>query len=1208
MTQHASILEPVHFPLRGCHLIEASAGTGKTYTISSLYLRLLLGHGDLVSGFGKALGVAEILVVTFTEAASFEIKERIRARLQSAKRAFLTADAKGDSLIESLLNSYADEQYAQVARQLDIAEKQMDDAAIFTIHGFCQRSLMQNAFESGLMFDMTLVKDERSLHEMASFDFWRLHMYPLSTRQTAFVSQYWQTPGKFYESISAYVDREGLLVQPVLEDVTFSEQIDNWLSQVEVFKKQWLVCEDDLQKIIQDSGVDKRSYSKKNLPNWLKDVQNFCADVSQFSLPKSLSNFSQSKLEAKTKKGEVPRHALFEALERLLENETSLALKQMIQQQGLLWIRQRLNDLKERQQVLGFSDLLNKFQQALHKEAGPELAQRIRQQYPVAMIDEFQDTDAVQYDIFNKIYFQQADTGLFLIGDPKQAIYGFRGADIFTYISAKHEIKNHFHLATNWRSTEGMVAAVNQLFEFSENPFIYNDDISYFSVNSAGIADKTPLNQLLIEQQPAALTFYQLEESEPVAVNDYRQSMARHCAAEICQLLSSKVSSSAERLLSTQDIAVLVRDRNEAQIMRVALNALGIDSVFLSKKENVFFSREAQDLALLLKAIASFSQSDSGFASTLSGNETAIRTALASPLFQYSQQELEQIFFDENQWEAVFSEFYHYQQLWQSQGVLSMLHRVIHQRQIAIRLQVCPNSERRLTDLLHLAEILQNQVAELPGETQLLAWLNAQIAAPDSDQEEQVLRLDSDRQRVQIVTIHKSKGLEYPIVFLPFICSFKAAKAPLYHDQESGCQVLDLRAGEAAMALAEKERLAEDLRLLYVAMTRSIYYCYVGVADIRSSRGKKSALLSTAMGYLLLGRDKELLMSEQLRKLAESSPHIRVETINPSQQDLSERYQPIECGSRERVVRNFTGRIENNWRVSSFTALTRLNSSRHSSGAIRTGDEDERIDLDALDHPSASDLNLNDDKTIFSFHRGARPGTLIHSLFEEINFQTVDFDAVQIIAAQQLLLAGLEPEWDEVLAEMVMTVLGETLNAHHDQKSEALCLNQISPKKCLVELEFTLCTALLNSQALQKFEYAIQPNEVFSTLEFFPVKGYIKGFIDLIFEWQGKFYILDYKSNHLGDSPENYNQDAMTAVMADHHYTLQYLLYSVALHRYLSQRLPGYRYSTHFGGIYYLFVRGIDSTGKGNGIYFNRPDEAVITGLDAMIRGDVQHA
>jgi len=447
----AQSLDPLCLPLYGDRLIEASAGTGKTFTIAALYLRLLLGLGGDAAPV-RALSVEELLVVTFTEAATGELRGRIRENIHALRIACIRGHSE-HPLMARLLNEIPD--WAQAARTLRFAERQMDEAAVFTIHGFCQRMLSLNAFESGMLFEQKLIEDESLLQRQACADFWRRHCYPLSRPVAQAVSDIWSGPEALLREIKAWLSGEAPQLRCPPSEETLQERHERIIARIDAVKAQWRDAAPELEGLIAQSGVDKRSFSSKNLPVWLTKVNEWAiSETTSYCLPEALSKFSTSFLVQKTKKGEPPRHTLFDVIEALLDEP--LSLRDLVIARAIDEIRTSVAREKQRRGELGFDDMLSRLDEALRQPGGKALAQAIRRRFPVAMIDEFQDTDPQQYRIFKRIWLRQPESALLLIGDPKQAIYAFRGADIFTYMRARSEVSAHYTLGTNWRSAPGM--------------------------------------------------------------------------------------------------------------------------------------------------------------------------------------------------------------------------------------------------------------------------------------------------------------------------------------------------------------------------------------------------------------------------------------------------------------------------------------------------------------------------------------------------------------------------------------------------------------------------------------------------------------------------------------------------------------------------------------------------------------------------------
>ncbi|MFQ2365919.1 exodeoxyribonuclease V subunit beta [Aeromonas dhakensis] len=1181
----ANPLNTLRFPLHGERLIEASAGTGKTYTIAGLYLRLLLGHGPVIeegadagqpSAHERPLSVTEILVVTFTEAATAELRGRIRGRIHEARLAFMRGQS-GDALLAQLLAEVEDHELA--ARRLLAAERQMDEAAVFTIHGFCQRMLKQNAFESGALFETEFLTDDSQLRLQAVSDYWRAEFYPVDKTLASAVRALWPSPAALLREMNGWLDNSELEMRPPAGDETLAARHQAAMSRIAAVKEVWLAQVDEIRR--QTDGHISR-YTGKNYEGWLAKIADWAQDeASGYAIPKELERFGQTVLEANLKKGgDVPTLPLFSEIDALLASRPGI--RDLILQRAAVVVRSRMQASKRQAHQLSFDDLLKDLDGALDSPLGERLCDRIRATYRVAMIDEFQDTDPQQYRIFHRLYGGHQDTALLMIGDPKQAIYGFRGADIFTYIQARRNVSAHYTLGRNWRSSGALVAAVNGLFERAKDPFIYEADIPFLPVEAQGKS-----KALLLEGDTApVLHCWQLTGQPTFNRGDYQSKMARATAAEIHRLLTLAREGKAligETPVKAGDIAVLVRTGAEGKLVQQELARLAIASVYLSNRESVLEQVEAREILLILHACQNPSE------------ERSLRAALATGLFDLDAKALDELASDERAWESAVQEFMEYRKVWHKRGVLAMLRALLHRRNLAASLLASPYGERRLTNFLHLGELLQQVSSELDGEYALLRWLGEAVNRQSGQDAEQILRLESERKLVQIVTIHKSKGLEYPLVFLPFICSHRSADTPLYHeaDEAGNRTILDLTGAEDSLAEADKERLAEDLRLLYVALTRGVYATWLGLAPVRSGNGKseKTDLHQTAIGYLLQKGEEgdAATLATALSALAEDLPGVAV-----GEPSLT-RPAPLQAEEEqlgEPQVRRFGGTLERDWWISSYSGLA-AQGHGHSKGVLANPGFDDEVVTEAAALAAEEPVQAPQ-PSIFTFPKGARPGTLLHSLFETIDFQSAGGEPLAQHIATLLAQDGFDESWAQVLQQQVEAVLDTPLETGF---GEPLRLRDLAPERKQVELEFFLPMGRVTAQALtalcQQHDPLSRGNK---PLSFATVQGMLKGFIDLVFEWQGRWYLLDYKSNHLGMSPVDYSRPALEQAMVEHRYDLQYQLYSLALHRLLALRLPGYDFDQHFGGVFYLFLRGMPQ----GGIFHTRPSRELVQGLDRL--------
>ncbi|ENZ8491282.1 exodeoxyribonuclease V subunit beta [Klebsiella pneumoniae] len=1174
MTDTAESLDPLRLPLIGERLIEASAGTGKTFTIAALYLRLLLGLGG-EAAYPRAISVEELLVVTFTEAATEELRGRIRSNIHELRIACLRGESD-NPLYSALLAEIADKDDA--AKTLLLAERQMDEAAVFTIHGFCQRMLSLNAFESGMLFEQQLIEDESRLRYQACADFWRRHCYPLTRDIAAVIHDVWKGPRDLLKSLDRWLQGEApQLKSPPAPNETLAERHQQIIARIDSLKQQWREQVGEIEGVLENSGLDRRKFNRGNQGKWMEKVNAWAQEETlSYQLPDALEKFAQSFLLERTKAGgEPPVHPLFSAVESLLAS--SLTLTDLVLARAMVEIRDAVAREKRRRGELGFDDMLSRLDEALRGDSGETLVSAIRQRFPVAMIDEFQDTDPQQYRIFRRIWRRQPETALLLIGDPKQAIYAFRGADIFTYMKARGDVAAHYTLDTNWRSSPGMVGSVNRLFSLSDNPFMFHE-IPFLPVKAA--AKNKGLRFTVDAADVPAMNVW-LMPGDTVGSGDYQTFMAQLCATQIRDWLSAGQRGRAllwrgetSRPVQASDITVLVRNRLEAAQVREALQTLGIPSVYLSNRDSVFETLEAQELLWLLQAVLAPER------------ENTLRSALATSMFGLTALDIENLNQDEQAWDALVEEFSEYRQIWRQRGVMPMLRALMTARHIAENLLATRGGERRLTDILNISELLQEAASQLESEHALVRWLAQHIAEPDSNAASQQMRLESDKHLVQIVTIHKSKGLEYPLVWLPFIARFRKQDQAFYHDRETFAAVLDLGQDEASLELAEAERLAEDLRLLYVALTRAVWHCSLGVAPLSSRKSGNSDFHLSALGRLL--QAGEAMDAAGLAARLADFCHGDIALQRPGELDLTPWQAPAATIPRL-SARELQRRIADDWRVTSYSGLQQHGFS---------GGQDllPRLDVDAA---GVGEVVEEPQLTPHQFPRGAAPGTFLHSLFEELDFTQ---PVPEGWMAEKLQLSGFDAQWAPVLTDWLGGVLKTRL------PGPDIALNQLAARDKQVEMAFYLPIAqLLTAERLDALIRQYDPLSADTPpLDFRQVRGMLKGFIDLVFRHEGRYYLLDYKSNWLGEDREAYTRPAMEQAMRAHRYDLQYQLYSLALHRYLRHRLADYDYDRHFGGVIYLFLRGMDGQEGGQGIFTTRPVRPLIDGLDQLFAGETQ--
>lgn len=1248
------ILQAEHFPLLGKRLIEASAGTGKTYTISNLYIRLLLADFQTATADDNLIAlnlqaVDRILVVTFTRAATEELRGRIRERIKDLYEATLRLERDPDGekneidpylvdLISRSQANFSTDLQGNKPKLTDWLQSnlaQMDESSVFTIHGFCQRILKQFAFDSGVGFESEMILDAQEYLRQAAQDYWRELAYPMDQKLLSALLAQVSGPEDIFWQVRGWLQQENMQLLPKAEsELDFSSAWDNALKVYEAAQTIWQGWDSaDINDLIESSGVDKRSFSKTTRPKRIAATKAFFSSGNFIGkIPKDVVELAQENLFAKTKKGEPPEHEGFRLIDQLIAKSDELSA--ILPHHMLAQVKAKFWASMEMANLMNPDDLLRLLANALRGSHGQALAVHIRRQYPFAMIDEFQDTDSLQYEIFDQVYSAEEQSGLYMIGDPKQAIYSFRGADIFTYLQAAGALneESRFTLNTNYRSHSDLVAATNEIFSSHREPFVLKDKIQFQSVLAAGKSDH---RYFYYRGQEKSAPLHFLLNSEGTNRDNGRHNAAKMCASSIQQLLSkgclnTKTENKAdeqgetvtEQSLVAGDIAVLVHNRKQAKLVKEQLKLLGINSVFLSR-DSVLNSTEARDLLRWLTAVSE------------PQNERLLRNALACESLNYDAEYLSALLDDEALWEQELAQLYQLCDRFNHFGIMAFLMAWLEMKPkrgveeaLAVRLRKQADGERKLTNFLHLGEVLQQASRELgiqfgpynqenKGLLTLLRWYSERCQNALLNQtEEQQIRLESDANLVQIVTIHKSKGLQYPVVFLPFCWDEDHSRVnfdAVYHTEDG--LVINTQPDKAAKEKHIAEVRAEAMRLLYVALTRAEQACFIQLENIvkQLKSGPKGLLLNSAIGYLLEQDSVSIEGLTERFSTAIGAGYIGLDYYTDwlaKMESVVLNDNPLNDDSitqNDLTPAQFKGKLWDNWRLTSYSQLAKLDSDyTHSQQGASHGpnhsssdpvlDSGSQFDTEAGADTSMvveslmedwgaeeSNLSLEQDSdkalTPFDFPKGATPGTCLHGILENWDFKDAEQLSEQI--DQQLTFYGIEDVYKPLLAQWMPQVVNQGL------LEAQCCLADISEKDRLVEMEFYLPMAEIRASG-------VMPLLAGRRLAFEPMRGQLKGFIDLIFRHQGRYYVVDYKSNYLGDQLSDYQGDSLIETMEHHQYDLQYWIYSIAVDQYLSKRIPDYDYEKHFGGVYYFFLRGMSGNPEGSeeGVFYTRPERS----------------
>ena len=1183
-------------PITGRILVEASAGTGKTYTIAALVVRLIIE---------QRLEIEQILVVTFTEAATAELRDRIRRRLVEAVEHFTSPGS--DDFLAPLRQRTTDKVDAR--RRLQRALINFDQAAIHTIHGFCQRVLQDRAFEARALFDTELVTDLSSFEQQLADDFWRRR----STTFTATFADYLlgcnYGPDKLYRLQQRARRVERILPEAPAPDLAGAEKVcaahllhlaATWSAERAAILADYLSCA---------PGMNKRNFPPEKIQSWAQELDRFFATTSLWGEEKAIEKYSAPKAN---KGNPSPSHPFFSACADFAAAREELqtlcrAGLLALQRDFLLWREGEAQQRKAQLNIRTFDDLLGEVASAVQRSRGAGLLQALQATYRAILIDEFQDTDPVQYAIFGTLCPDRSRT-LFLIGDPKQAIYSFRGADIFTYLAAARQVEHHFTLGVNFRSAPALVAAVSTLFA-RDNPFLFSE-IPYPAVSGSERNRSVALVEGGVDERPPLqLWFVDRPDGKAVSKEITTKRIVAGVAAEIVRLLNSGAclrTREGERPLTAGDIAVLVRSNRQAAAMQEQLLCCGVAAI-RQGTESLFAAPEVELLLRTLAAIAD--PSDTALA----------RGALASGLLDFAPADLLASVDDPAILETWLQRLRDYHELWARRGITALSGALFEKEGLGARTLARGDGERRLTNLRHAFEVLHcAESREGLGMAGLQAWFSRQIADPPEGEEYQ-LRLETDERAVQVVTIHRSKGLEYPVCFVPFCwngsrpaSTFKNDPFTFHAATEAGRGELTLDLGSPAeereiyRASNVREGLAENLRLLYVALTRAqarVYLIWGGLAGAESS----------APAWLLHGPEAvpfgaEVEATETLFKtLDDAAIRARLrallaggsgELVDLSLFPQAESFTGARSGGMELAPLPVPAAIASDWRLSSYSALV---AGSHHLADGEAWKATERVGAEG--GVAAVEDGVAAGPTIHTFPRGADPGSALHDIFEVIDFATAEVEPKVI--EKCLSAYAIDIDWAPVVAAMIRNVLQAPLTPETPEFQ--LC--RVTRRERCSEMGFFLPLSALRAAGLaavfQRHHKDLPDPRIVAMiagLNFETVSGMLRGFIDLVFTLDSRYYLIDWKSNHLGSSSAAYTRERMAAEMLSSGYVLQYHLYCVALHRHLRRTLPGYDYEEHFGGVFYLFLRGVDVSGT-TGIYRDRPTLALVEDLDHLMDG-----
>ncbi|QJB34614.1 exodeoxyribonuclease V subunit beta [Chitinophaga oryzae] len=1116
-------------PLEGSNLIEASAGTGKTYSIAVLVLRLILE---------KQLSVKDILMVTFTKAAVAELEDRIRLFIRKAYTVSFGNPVDDDTIVNLVLQAVDQWGAIEVNHRLRDAVLLLDETSVLTIHSFCQQTLNEFAFETDQLFGAEMVPDTTPIIENELNKFWRTH---ITTLHPVILQMLWRESMRsdiqkvLQEHLSG---KKYLGYQPWERYNVTAAQQQSWLEELDNIRQQQTAAEAALHEYILQNREDlvnacnTKANARKDILPLIDKPDEFAAIIQKrrgSGYIKELFPEILELIDAQEGFGEM----IGEHIDTIRRQLNCLAIQE---------VAEGVKAYKQHSNMLNYDDLISHLNLALVQKDNPGLVASLRNKYKAVFVDEFQDTDRQQYEIFNSAFGE--DTILFYIGDPKQSIYAWRKADIFTYFDARNSVKHLYDMNHNYRSSENLITAMNTFFkptpDFDTFEFAgEKDSIQYIDVMAP-------------EESSKGFLYYNEAKEVPITIFNCKNKdiIAGAVAAQVAQLLldpAYKIIKDKTLEITPADIGILVRTGKEGRDIKQKLAQLGIPAVTIDDTK-VLNTAEALDVLYLLEAMETPERS-------------TINRALLSPFTGFSVQDILNL--DD---EIALTRFGHYHTLWQDNGAYTALMTFIADFSVRGVLlgDHSKNGERAITNLYQLAELVhQVQNRKNLSMRDLISWLKRGIDGMPVEGDEYTQRVESDEEAVNIVTIHKSKGLDYRIVLAPYL-DFRNADSDFlsFRDPDTGDYINAeaKRVSPEQKAAQQRQQEQEDRRLIYVAITRAVYKCYL----FNNTSNNKSSFTRFMDAFRHYPPDPALI------EVKDTLPQ------EPEQRYRKSKLAPNRNAGNAPV--SFFLR-EENWRKMSYTMLA---AKPEQKPRIR----------------SAQQENEYDNFIFNTLRKGAKTGNLLHFIFENVNFSDDSQWDYWITEA----IARFVPGQEEIYQPMLLELLQHVMHTQIKVGKTSLQLASVSKHKRLAELEFDFPVPLFRANMLN----TLSDNELTVTVKRFSedrnqeLEGIMNGKIDLFFEHHHRYYILDWKSNYLGGSVEDYAPAALAAAMNDNNYHLQYLIYTVAVKKYLESRLPDFDYHKHFGGVIYCFVRGIRNNGN-YGIFTARPDLDTITFIEDML-------
>ncbi len=1147
------------------NLIEASAGTGKTNLISLLYLRFLFGI-NLDNNF-LSLHINNILIVTFTELAVLEIKSRILNNIKNLRISCINNYLIDDKIKDIYIYI---KDIPNIINILWRYEYNINNFSIFTIHSFINKILFSNFINSKINFYDKILENEDHIIYDSIVIFWKKYFYPLPVNINKIILNYWSDPIELLKSVKPILNFSYLNFNYYNKYKSINECYKKIIVFINFIKSKWLLNFKYIYRSFYLFKVSNFIYSNVNLDKWFNQINIWCSSITiDFNIPKYLVKFSFNYLSKYTNSFFFLDFFLFHDIDNLLLKINDLYKFIIIY--CYKYIIKKTNFFKNKNYYLSFNDLINKFNNIIVNDNNFLFINFIRKNFPFVLIDEFQDTDFFQYNIFNKIYVKNISvfkTKIIFLGDPKQSIYTFRGANIFNYINIKKNVDFLYTFNINWRSSYGIIKSINYLFSKISNPFFFKE-ILYNFVNynkKSKLLFLTKNNKFC-----PSINFFILKNINYI---NYKYNIAKYCAFKICKLLDYKkynvnlhYYNNIKRNIVPSDIAVLVYSNLEVKILFDVFQKFNLPVDCDLDKNNIFNTIEAKEVMFILKCVL------------YPESILNIRNALSTYIFNFNLLTINYYIKNEFLLNKIIDEFYFYYNLWDKNGIFSMLNFIFINKLKYIKKKNFIKYKKYKNNFFNIIEILGNICFKYRDKNLILNWLTEKIYHYDINMDNQFyLRSNSLLNGIKISTIHKSKGLQYNIVWLPFLISIKNYNNFFfYHNRKNNRVNISFNKSEKKNFFFNEELYSEEMRLLYVSITRSVYQCNIFIYEFNNIYSRN--FYSTSIGRLICNDKKINFYNINKEFDLFSCKYIKFNIIDLFNYNIKKIYFLYKKLKKKKVKKN------------KYINFLKKKIFNYSSFIKK---------LYIKDKFYINDLykNIFNNKNIFIFNN-KNIGNFFHVLLEKIDF---NLELKNNFILKYMYKFNIKKKYFFFIKKILFNVLNVNLYP--------LNINLLSNKIFFFYKEFDFFLSIFNSfdffyfnKVIKKYDYISKfCKDININKKFY---GFLNGIIDFIFIYENKFYIVDYKSNFIGYNYNDYDKKNILKVMIDHRYDIQYQIYSLALHNHLSLNIKNYSYKKNFGGIYYIFLRGLflDNYNMSyTGLFFIKPKLNLINKLNYFFK------